>query len=266
MITASLTACAPETKPVEQPAVTTSGFNPHIVTGENSVAENEILQDWIDTSLSTLKSPTFETNLNRVAERYPQIWVSRARDVMPTSDLHNVLHTKNNYSPALWWPETSVLLIGEAATRLPNRTGHGFSGSRAASTGAMTETTGGIELGRVHFARYAQGDIVERSCAINTMAHEISHTLSNREDEFWMHILDSGKDSNPPAGVFETSYLIGTIAQCTFLQDAGRIEADDFFNCLLTFSDPITQSRFRSRACNDFPDDKPITPMGRLPL
>jgi len=183
---------------------------------------------------------------------------------MPTSNLQDVLHTNDSYSPALWWPETSIRLMGEPATRLPDKTGHGFLGSRTASTGPMTEKTGEIELGRVHFARYTQGDIVERSCAINTMTHEISHTLSNREGEFWMHILDSGKDSNPPPGVFETSYLIGTIAQCSYLQDQNRIPEDAFFDCLLTFSDPVTRSRFRGRACDDFPDGKEITPAGRL--
>jgi len=261
---AGFAACTPETKPAEQIPAKTIGFHPNIVTGENNTEDNAILQEWINISISTLQSSTFETNLDRAAQRYPKVWVSRSRDAMPTANLRDVMHTDSPYQPALWWPETSVKLIGKTAVRLPDRSSHGFSGSRIATTGPKTETKGEIELGRVHFARYAQGDIVERSCAINTMAHEISHTLSNRKDVFWMHILDSGKDGNPPAGMFETSYLIGTIAQCSFLQDQNRIKSEGFFDCLLTFSDPVSGSRFRGRACDDFPDGKSITPAGRL--
>jgi len=55
--------------------------------------------------------------------------------------------------------------------------------SRDAGAGPFPENaspalTGEIALGRLHFARYTRGDAVEKSCALNTMTHEIGHTLS----------------------------------------------------------------------------------------
>jgi len=98
----------------------------------------------------------------------------------------------------------------------------------------------------------------------NTIVHEISHTLSDRVGIFWMHILDTEDNVTPPPGVFEASYFTGIVAQCTYLEKAGRITASGFQNCLTTFSDPASSSRFRSIACDDFPGDTPITPSNRI--
>jgi len=96
------------------------------------------------------------------------------------------------------------------------------------------------------------------------MAHEISHTLSDRPGIFWMHILDTEENVTPPRGVFEASYFIGIVAQCTYLEKEGRIKAQDFPSCIKTFSDPSDASRFRSIACDDFAGYTPITPSNRI--
>ncbi|WP_427454545.1 hypothetical protein [Litorimonas sp. WD9-15] len=228
-----------------------SAFSPDIRLGAPNSPEAELLQNWIETTTSTLTSAPFENNLSRVAERYPQVWVSRTRDAMQTAELRDVLHADDSLFPSLWWPKTSVVLRGDETTDL-------------ARTGADTETKGEIEIGRMHYRRYTEGDMVERSCAINTLAHEISHTLSDRADEFWMHFLDTAARDNAPPNMYQASYLVGTVAQCTWLQEQERVAENEFFDCLLTFSDPSSGSRFRSRACNDFPNDKPVTPEGRL--
>ena len=79
-----------------------------------------------------------------------------------------------------------------------------------------------------------------------------------------MHILDTEDNVTPPRGVFEASYFIGIVAQCTYLEKVGRIETQDFANCMTTFSDPSNSSRFRSIACDDFPGNTPITPRNRI--
>ena len=152
-------------------------------------------------------------------------------------------------------------LEGETAIRDADTSAHGFSGSRHASTGAgPDQVTGHIRLGRVHLARYKSDNLVERSCAINTMAHEISHTLSERKTEFRMHILDSGPENRPPDGIIEASYLIGSAAQCSYLEIHGRIRSDALLSCFQTFSDPTKASRFRSLACDDFSNQDLIRP------
>jgi len=247
-----LTACAAESE-TSVNSSTPPGFAPNIRVDAPDDAESKLLQSWIETTTSTLTSAKFERNLLRVADRYPQVWVSRARDAIPTTQLRDVLHADDNRVPSLWWPETIVALKGDQTTDL-------------ARTGAGTGITGEIEIGRLHYTRYSDGNLVERSCAINTLAHEISHTLSDRADKFWMHILDTDPRDEAPANMYQASYLIGTVAQCTWLQERERIGQDGFFDCLMTFSDPRLDSRFRSRACDDFPGDTPITPDGRIDL
>lgn len=268
----ALTACTQQDPQIETtpPAeIVVEGFHPNIVPGKNSAEDNDVLQAWIDEAVTLLTSPEFESNLLLASETYPEIWISKARDVIPTRRLIDTLHTRERVISALWWPETSVVIKGKRATRSPDRTRFGFEALRTAAAGPYPAgqgrtATGQIELGRLHFARYAQGDVVEKSCALNTMTHEISHTLSDKRGQFWMHILDTGEDARAPRGLYEASYFIGTVAQCTYLESVGRITPDGFHTCLLTFSDPAKGSRFKSRACDDFPDDTPIHPNNRI--
>lgn len=261
----------PDTPIVQvQPASNTEiGIQPHIVLGDVPAKDKAALQRWIDESISLLQSPEFEVNYARASALYPRVYISKTEDIISSERLLDRLKTNDPMRPSLWWPKTYINLSGPPATRSPDRLGFGFKASRTAGAGpyaadASPAKAGEIELGRLHFARHRHGNMVEKSCAINTMVHEIGHTLSDRPDQFWMHILDTEDDTSPPYGIFEASYFIGTIAQCTYLQSIGRIGETDLQSCILTFSNPGTSSRFRSRACDDFPGNKPITPSGRL--
>lgn len=267
-ISLSLAACSNDT-PAFPPIEIQSGIAPDIVIGDISPRDKVALSQWIQETVELLKSTAFETNFMRASEIYPDVYVSKTQDIIPSALLLRRLKTQDPHLSAFWWPKTYVVLNGTPARRLEDRTGFGFDALRNAGAGPFPENeigtkTGEIEVGRLHFARFTQGDIVEKSCAINTMAHEIAHTLSDKADKFWMHILDSEKGVTPPRGVFEASYFIGSIAQCTYLENVGRIEHAGFESCMLTFSDPAAASRFRSLACDDFPYETPITPSGRL--
>ena len=246
-----------------------NGINPDIVAGTVNPSDRAALSAWIAETIALIKSPAFETNFKRASVIYPEIYVSKTQDIISSDLLLTRLKTQDPHLSKLWWPKTYVVLNGETATRLDDRKGFGFEADRNAGAGPYPENeigtnTGEIELGRLHFARYVKGDVVEKSCAINTMAHEISHTLSDQADRFWMHILDSQRGVTPPRGVFEASYFIGSVAQCTYLETVSRIAPSEFENCILTFSDPAMSSRFRSIACDDFPEDKPVSPSSRL--
>lgn len=254
----------PDTSPKKE-----TGINPNIVLGQVRPEDKAALESWIAEAVALFTSPEFEVNFVRASEIYPDVYVSKSQDIIPTSLMLSRLKTEDPYLSALWWPKTYIVLNGETATRSANRRGFGFDALRNAGAGPYPANiigtpTGEIELGRLHFARYTQGDVVEKSCAMNTMVHEISHTLSDRPGIFWMHILDTEENVTPPRGVFEASYFIGIVAQCTYLEKEGRIKAQDFTNCMTTFSDPASSSRFRSIACDDFPGDTPITPSNRI--
>jgi len=265
-----LTACSQETIEEASPSVNpATGVNPQIFVGDVDPADKAALSAWIKEAVELLKSPAFEKNFNRASAAFPAVYVSKTEDIIPSALLLQRLKTEDPLRAGLSWPETYVVLHGKAAVREPDRSGFGFKGSRKAAAGPnpqepAPQSTGQIEIGRLHLARYIHGDAVEKSCALNTIAHEISHTLSETPDKYWMHILDSQRGSNPPRGVFEASYFVGVVAQCTYLETNGRITASAFNNCLLTFSDPSQSSRFRSAACDEFPSGKPITPDGRL--
>ncbi len=262
-----LVKTTPPSDEVVKPAVSHhSGIHPNLKTGDMPPEDAADVSRWIDDAVSLMQSPEFEANFRRASALYPKLFVSRKEDMVASETVLARLKTQDPRLPALWWPEAFVVLIGEPAARSSDLKGFGFEASRKAGAGPLSgnPAAGEIELGRLHFARYTRGDVVEKSCALNTMVHEISHTLSEKPGEFWMHILDSEDRVTAPSGVFEASYFIGTVAQCTYLQSAGHILAKGFEDCLMTFSDPRSGSRFKSLACDDFPGSKPITPQGRL--
>jgi len=245
------------------------GLQPNIKVGAVPPGDADALESWIEEAVSVLQSPEFEMNFHLASQTYPTLFVSKKEDLVPSETVLSRLKTNDPRMSALWWPETFVTLSGPRAIRSEDRTGFGFEASRKAVLKTLPiksdmKPTGQIDLGRLHFARYTRGGPVEKSCALNTMVHEISHSLSERRGEFWMHILDSEINVTAPRGTFEASYFIGAVAQCTYLQSIDRVSDAKFHTCLKTFSDPQSGSRFKSLACDDFPNSKPITPQGRL--
>ena len=265
----ALSACFQNTGEKPPKPVRVTGITPQITAGEIDPADKDALSAWIDEAVTLFKSPSFEANFKRASALYPEVYLSKSEDIIPSALLLTRLKTQDPRKPNLTWPKTRVVLRGETAVRAKDRLGFGFDGSRKAAAGPhpkepVPQKTGQIEIGRLHLARYTQGDAVEKSCALNTMVHEISHTLSETPDKYWMHILDSQRGVTPPRGLFEASYFIGVVAQCTYLENMGRTPPAAFETCILTFSDPSLSSRFRSKACDDFPDGKPISPQGWL--
>ena len=81
-------------------------------------------------------------------------------------------------------------------------------------------STSVISLTRQVQDRWNASDVTTRSLAINTMAHELSHSLSHRQDAldyvfidrfFSLYFLHRSKAI--------ASYTIGTVAQCTWLSE-----------------------------------------------
>jgi len=67
------------------------------------------------------------------------------------------------------------------------------------------------------------------ACAINTLAHEWSHTISRAGGKATGYVFQDGKfEANQPL----VSYQVGAIAQCTYLEAALMIDANQFDNCV----------------------------------
>ncbi|RYD54174.1 MAG: hypothetical protein EOP60_08355 [Sphingomonadales bacterium] len=111
-----------------------------------------------------------------------------------------------------------------------------------------------IKVSRKLLDRWRSGDVVMRSCAINTMAHEISHTLSDSATRYRAATTDTDVGEaarlRPPA-----SYLTGDIAQCGYLIRNGRIAPAGLRQCVAVWYRP---EGFQSGRCTSFPGDTPI--------
>lgn len=105
-----------------------------------------------------------------------------------------------------------------------------------------------VELGPVVLKRWKRGSALSKSCAINTLAHELAHTVVDfRGGEAWQPYKDEG-DSWMwlLGGKHIVSYAVGAIAQCTYLEQSGGLTTS-FDQCV---QDRGTQS-FNASGCDD---------------
>lgn len=120
-------------------AETVSGIHPNIVVGNVPQADRDALSKWIEEAVTLLKSPAFETNFRRASEIYPDVYVSKTQDIIPSALLLTRLKTQDPRVSELWWPKTYVVLKGQTTRRLDDRTGFGFDALRNAGAGPYPE-------------------------------------------------------------------------------------------------------------------------------
>jgi hypothetical protein len=138
----------------------------------------------------------------------------------------------------------------------------GMAAEHSAGEGRYSD----IELVRPLLDAWASTDPVMRSCAINVAAHEYAHTLSTTPFVYRTAFTDtslgevritSRRDRSTPVA----SYLLGTLAQCTWLQKQGRIEREDVPACVEVFG----VASGNPQRCQSFADGGPIAPRPDLP-
>ncbi len=74
-----------------------------------------------------------------------------------------------------------------------------------------------------------------QACAVNTVAHELTHTVIEHERSTalftdtgtlaFLHRIFGGSDDL-------VSYGLGTLAECVYLEQAGNLTRDSFRSCL----------------------------------
>jgi hypothetical protein len=208
----------------------------------SSTEERTLLQN-IATDVDTLlTSAEFYENLDTVASGYTSIWLGTSRKSVSPAEL---VKTIKNEDASHRYVPTPVALVGA-----------GQNDFAAAGQSGAKERVGNediwvtfMSIGRRHLARYRSRNAVEKSCSINTVAHERSHTFSSSPTYANLVVEDSGTGAPSIGGTTPiASYLIGSVAQCTSLQNAKRIAKSDVKACVEAFG----ISDFKNTRCDQF--------------
>jgi hypothetical protein len=85
-------------------------------------------------------------------------------------------------------------------------------------------------IGRKIHERWRTNNLDRKSCAINTFSHELVHAFSKRNtmsyhENFFVDTLELDKAAQY-GGYPLATYLVGSVAQCTWLQQRGRVTLD----------------------------------------
>ncbi|HEY8571354.1 hypothetical protein [Phenylobacterium sp.] len=224
--------------------------------GAASKAEEGALADLLTEARAVLASPQFDANLRALSGRYRAVYLDPRRQEASVAEVADLLAMKR--LGARYVPVDVFLLDDEA-----------LGGGYAAATSENSAGEGrysDIVLGRFLLDAYRAPDVVVRSCAVNVAAHEYSHTLSRTPFLYRPAFTDtSGSQtqipgrrdrSNPVA-----SYLVGSVAQCTWLQLKGRITAGEVPACVEVFG----VASGNSQRCDQFGTGEPVVPRPDLP-
>lgn len=199
---------------------------------------------------ATLGSATFRENLLALKTAYPRIYANPAWTRIDVDRLAAILSLEE---PDTRYVRLPVALRGSESYG-DGGTGFNYIGSTGSVHWNGEDPVGAMSLGRVNMFRYRQDNIVDRSCAINTMAHEITHTISRTPGKYIYAIADTAVGSLPADTSATASYLVGSVAQCTWLQAQGRIGAADVPKCVGVFG----VKEFNNPKCPEFEADEPI--------
>ncbi len=198
-----------------------------------------------------LRTPEFATALQAAAEGQA-IYASRDREEQPAEVILDDLTGRGRYLPV-----RLIMMDPTAAESLEHYAAGGGLG--------YVSQDGEIHLPPDVLADWAADDLVRRSCAINTLAHEIAHTISISPFVFTPAFTDTrlGERAIPRRGAGHSpvaSYLIGSAAQCAWLQQQGRIAPGEVRACVEVFG-----TRGFNDRCGAFTAGEPIRERPGLP-
>lgn len=175
-----------------------------------SAVDSQDLADLIAETQRVIRLPDFDRNLRAVEGEFGPIRQSPNGARLPAAmvaDLYAGRDPRFAFRPALVTWRTD----DEAST---------------------TDGDGRISLSTSVRDHWRSGTALGRALAINSLAHELSHTLSSRPEQLTMVFTDRGFKIGwlrgwPPVA----SYTIGSVAQCTFLEEQGA-RRGNLFDCL----------------------------------
>ena len=222
------------------------------IVGTESQAETTELTRLLEDAHSTLRSPEFRDNLLALSDRYPAVYARNSEQAATIPRIASIVSL-----------EPSGARFAPADVELVENTSGGLG---AAGEGAVSGRYSDILIEKIVLAAYGRSDPVARSCAINVAAHEYAHTIVLTPMGFGNAFTDTklGQGAIPNRrtnGTPVASYLIGTVAQCTWLAKQGRIGRDDVRACVEVFG----VAAFNWDRCGAFAEGGPVATRPGLP-
>lgn len=206
--------------------------------------EKEQLNTLINGTIETIDSVEFQTNLLNSGNKFKEIYLSHGSEsgtnFADASTLSSMMKGQQGYHRV----KTPIALV---KTSSDYDAISGYIGNRKSSS---------FSLGRGHIRNWNQASIVHQSCAVNTVAHELSHLISSDKTTFdasTQLIQDRGAATNTKKHAI-ASYLVGTVAQCTWLQRINHINAEEVNMCIEVFG----HRGFNSGRCSQFTNDEKV--------
>ncbi|EGF92825.1 hypothetical protein ABI_12630 [Asticcacaulis biprosthecium C19] len=219
------------------------------IDGVASQEERELLQSLIQTSNDLLASPHFEENLLSLEGDYPEIFANPEWQAVSMRRLTDIVALRE---PGLTIIPVPVALFGSEA--YSDNTMFNYVARTGSTHFNGIDLPGAMSIGRVNMYRYRQNDVVDKSCAINTITHERLHQISRSPDKFDHAIADTFANKRTNTTLPLASYLVGAVAQCTWLQEQGRVPSGGLKSCVQVFG---TQN-FNNERCSQFVDGQDV--------
>lgn len=226
------------------------------IAGVSSPAQADDVGRLLTEGHRVLRSPRFETNLRSLSGAYPTIYARKDMQEATTDDLADYVALKR-VGARYVVVDAFVLTDAQAIDGMLASAGEGMPGM-----GRFADLTLDAIVPRLFQAE----DLVERSCAINAAAHEYAHTISIMPVRYEAAFTDTNErrrriaDRRHP-GSPVASYLIGAVAQCTWLQEHGRVGSEGLRACVEVFG----TAAFNLQRCRSFADGQPVQPRTDLP-
>lgn len=196
------------------------------IVGTADAAETTAVARLLAEAHGVLRSPEFRANLLALQGRYPIVYAKDSEQQASMARIASIVALEP--MGARFAPAQVEVVDG------------GGDALGAAGEGAVSGRYSDILITRPVLAAYGLADPVARSCAINVAAHEYAHTivltpmgygLAFTDTRSGEHRIANRRDSDTPVA----SYLIGAVAQCTWLQRQGRIGQADIPACVEVF-------------------------------
>lgn len=215
------------------------------IVGTKGDGETKALTALLDDAYRTLRSPELRTNLLALEGRYPAVYARDAEQAATIPRLASIVSL-----------EPADARFAPAQVELVENTSGGLG---AAGGGPALGRYADILIERIVLAAYGRADVVARSCAINVAAHEYSHTIVLTPMGYGNAFSDTQTGQEAIAnrqrpGTPVASYLIGSVAQCTWLARQGRIGRADVPACVEVFG----TASFNWDRCGQFAGGEPV--------
>jgi hypothetical protein len=171
-------------------------------------------QRYVNEVLRVLTWPEFEQNLAQISQHVGRLWLSSFGGSLDSREVAAIYFgrvERNRAVPAA----LHVIRDGGAGTM---------------QDGDNNRVK--IVLGMGAVEQWLSDNAVMQSCAVNTLAHELSHTFPQSQEHFSYLFADNARKWATILNRSLASYTIGAVAQCTYLGRLGRMTGGSLPACV----------------------------------